>query len=87
MHDFLLSARVGTLLMLLGYPWDFFAIHLNVWRYTIDPGLRLFDVPINDLVFMWLCSHLASSVLVAIDRRETFSRRHSESKYASEKHA
>jgi hypothetical protein len=87
MSDFLLSARVGILLMLLGYPWDFFAIQLNIWRYVVDPGARLFAVPLNDLAFMWLCSHLASSVLVAVDRSETLGGRHSKSKYASDEHA
>lgn len=87
MNSFLLSARVGLLLMLLGYPWDFFAIHSNVWRYVVDPGPRLFDVPINDLAFMWLCSHLCSSVLVAVDRWETLGRRHAKGEYASQKHA
>ncbi len=82
LHDLLVSARIATLLMLLGYPWDFFAIQLKVWRYPINPGARLHDVPINDLLFMWLCSHLASSVLIAIDRRESGCQGHSEGKRA-----
>jgi hypothetical protein len=86
MSDFFLSARVGVLLMLLGYPWDFFAIQLNIWRYVVDPGARLFAVPLNDLAFMWLCSHLASSVLVAVSRSETLSGGHSKSKYASDEY-
>ena len=85
--DLLVSARVASLLALLGYPWDFFAIQLKVWRYPINPGPRIHDVPINDLVFMWLCSHLASSVLIAIDRRESRCQGHSERKHARQEHA
>ena len=62
------AARVALLLTLMGYPWDFFAIRLGVWSYPQDPGPRLFDVPVNDLVFMWLCTYLTCSVLIAARR-------------------
>jgi len=61
-----IAARVASLMVLIVYPWDFFAIHLNVWRYPTDPSPTLYDVPINDLVFSWLCSHLSATVLLAV---------------------
>lgn len=69
-----ISARVACLMALTVYPWDFFAIHLNAWSYPNDPGLRLYDVPINDLVFTWLCTYLAASVLLAANRWQARSR-------------
>lgn len=56
-------ARIGLLLVACGYPWDFFAIRLGVWRYPHDPGWLIYGVPLNDLVFMWLCTFLATSYL------------------------
>src|SRR4029077_799967 len=74
-----LSARIGALLTLVGYPWDFFAIQLGVWAYPSDPGWRLHSVPLNDVVFMWLCTHLACCVLLAsTDRRQPPDDRHPE---------
>lgn len=68
--DLRLSARVAVLLTLIAYPWDFFAINMQVWRHPVDPGPTLYGVPINDLIFIWICTHLTSTVLIAIDRRE-----------------
>ena len=82
-----MSARIAFLLTLLAYPWDFFAIHLRVWRYPVHPGLRIYDVPLNDLVFMWLCTYLACSLLVAIARWETRRKRHSECEDTGEESA
>ncbi len=75
--DLLVAARISLLLALLAYPWDFFAIHLHAWRYVRDPGLLLYGVPLNDLAFIWICSMLTSSVLLAIVRRKSPSGRHS----------
>lgn len=86
-RDIQRSARIAVLMTLIAYPWDFFAIQLNVWRYPADPGPTVYGVPVNDLVFMWLCTLLTSSVLIAIDRRENRSGRHSESKHAGKEHA
>lgn len=83
-RNFMLSARIAFLITLIGYPWDFFAIRAGIWRYPYDPGLRLFDVPLNDLIFIWLGSHLTCSVLIAINRRKTSSQRHSQGKYTDE---
>lgn len=85
-RDIQKSARIAVLMTLIAYPWDFFAIHHNVWRYPTDPGLTIYGVPANDLVFMWLCTLLTSSVLIAIDRWENRSKRHSKSKHADEQH-
>lgn len=64
----LLSARIALLLTVIYYPWDFFAIRLGVWTYPLDPGLRIYEVPLNDLIFIWLCSFLTCCVLTAVDR-------------------
>ena len=66
--NLLLSARIALLLTVIYYPWDFFAIRLGVWRYPNHPGLRIYEVPLNDLIFIWLCSFLACNVLIAVDR-------------------
>ena len=59
----LVSARVASLLTLLYYPWDFFAIRLGVWTYPLNPGVRIYEVPLNDLIFIWLCSFLTCCAL------------------------
>ena len=69
-HDLRISARISFLMAVIAYPWDFFAIHLHVWDYPNDPGPRLYDVPLNDLAFIWICTQLASSVLLAIVQRQ-----------------
>jgi uncharacterized membrane protein YoaT (DUF817 family) len=66
-----LAARVALLITLLLYPWDFFAVRLGVWVYPKDPGLTIYGVPFNDSVFIWLCSFLASVVLLEVDRRSS----------------
>jgi lycopene cyclase domain-containing protein len=65
----LLSARVALLITVLLYPWDFFAVQLGVWTYPRDPGARIYGVPLNDSLFIWLCSFLTSVVLIRSDRR------------------
>lgn len=76
----MLSARIALLLTIIDYPWDFFAIRLGVWRYPNQPGLMIHEVPLNDLIFIWLCSFLACSVLISVDRRRarSQSQRHPE---------
>jgi lycopene cyclase domain-containing protein len=76
----LLSARVALLVTLIGYPWDFFAIQLGVWRYPNDAGLRIYDVPLNDLIFIWLCTYLTCSFLIAARRWQAGSQGHPERK-------
>lgn len=75
----LLSARVALLITVILYPWDFFAIRLGAWSYPAYPGWRLYGVPLNDLLFIWLCSYLTCVVLIRFDWRGSQSERHSES--------
>lgn len=77
------AVRVSVLMTLIGYPWDYFAIQLGVWDHPHDPGFRLHGVPLNDLVFMWLCSFLTCSVLLAARGRHHAGERHSERKDAN----
>jgi lycopene cyclase domain-containing protein len=81
----LLSARIALLLTVIYYPWDFFAIRLGVWTYPKDPGLRIYQVPLNDLIFIWLCSFLTCCVLIAVARwrRSSQGEGYSERKEAS----
>jgi len=79
-----LASRIACLLTLLAYPWDFFAIRIRIWRYPADPGLRIYDVPLNDLIFMWLCTFLACSLIVALSRWESSRQRDSKGESASE---
>lgn len=57
------TLNVSLIIILIGYPWDYFAIKIGAWSYPNDPGLRLFSVPINDLWFMFLCSILTTAFL------------------------
>jgi len=75
----LLAARVALLITVILYPWDFFAIRLGAWSYPAYPGRRLYGVPLNDLVFIWLCSYLACVLLLRFDRRRSQRERHAES--------
>lgn len=58
MKQLLQRFRIGLILVLIGYPWDYYAISLGVWVYPNDPGPRIYGVPAND---MWL---LFSSTLI-----------------------
>ena len=51
-----ISIKVSLAVVFISYPWDYFAIKLGAWSYPIDPGLRFFEVPLNDLWFIILCS-------------------------------
>lgn len=82
--DLLLAARVALLVTLISYPWDFFAIRLGVWRYPNHPGPTIYDVPINDLVFIWLCTYFTSVVLRYLDGRQASRERHSKRENAGE---
>jgi len=67
-RNLLSAARIALLLTVLYYPWDFFAIRLGVWKYPKHPGLKIHEVPLNDLIFIWLCSYLTCVILIAADR-------------------
>jgi len=79
-RNLMLSARVAFLVTLISYPWDFFAIHLGIWRYPHDPGLRIYGVPVNDLVFIYFCSLLTCSLLTAFNGWKPNGQRHSQCK-------
>jgi lycopene cyclase domain-containing protein len=70
-RDIRIASRVAFLMVALAYPWDFFAVKLNVWNYPSNPGAMLYGVPVNDSVFIWLCTFLTSSVLLFIRNRQT----------------
>lgn len=77
--DNILAARVATMVTLLSYPWDFFAIFTGAWDYPNDPGPRIYGVPANDMIFIWLCSFFTGYILTAVDQRKKGGKRHSES--------
>lgn len=79
-RQLLFAARIALLVTLLAYPWDYFAIHLGAWSYPVDPGSVVNRVPINDLIFMILCTLLTSCALLAARRWEDHGDRHSERK-------
>lgn len=54
--------QTATYVTVLAFPWDHFAITLGAWTYS-NPGLRLFDVPINDLIFIFVGSLFSAAVL------------------------
>ena len=58
--EFIKFNKVSTILVLIGFPWDYFAIHLGVWEYPQNPGIRFYHVPINDLIFIYVSSMIAS---------------------------
>jgi lycopene cyclase domain-containing protein len=91
LHDrrrkLLLSARIALLLTVLYFPWDFFAIRLGVWTYPNHPGFRVHDVPLNDLIFIWLCSYLTCAVLIAVARWRRRGHGHSQGEKADSKNA
>ena len=80
---FRVTTRSATLITLMAYPWDFFAVQQGVWRYPEDPGLTLYDVPLNDSALIWVCTYFSCSVFYAIARRGQHSgERHPEDKNA-----
>jgi len=81
MHWFSKSARAALLLTVFAYPWDFFAISVGVWSYPQDPGFMVFGVPLNDLVFMWLCTFLSVNLL---NWASPFGKRNSPREHASQ---
>jgi len=82
----LLCARVGLLITLIGYPWDFFAIRMGVWRYPRSE-YTIHGVPVNDLFFMWICTQLTCSALIVARRWQAAGERDSKRKDASEQDA
>lgn len=58
------AIRTAAFVTLLAYPWDYFAGSLGAWTYE-NPGVRLFNVPLNDLVFIFFATVLTTAVLVS----------------------
>ena len=79
-------ARICLLMTLIGYPWDFFAIRMGAWRYP-QPGYTIHAVPLNDLFFMWTCTQLTCSTLIAARRWQSSSERYAKRKNASDENA
>ncbi len=84
--DLLLAIRIAFMVTLISYPWDFFAIHMGAWQYPVHPGFTIHDVPANDLIFIWLCSVLTTSFLIAVRRGKSLRQRYSEGKNAAEEY-
>ena len=61
-EQLMVVVRTALGVTMLCFPWEFFAINLSVWSYN-DPGYCLFNVPINDLVFIFYCSFFSTSIL------------------------
>lgn len=76
-------ARIGLLMTLIGYPWDFFAIKMGAWRY-LQPGYTIHAVPVNDLLFMWICTQLTCGALIAARRWQSSSEGYAKRKNASQ---
>jgi lycopene cyclase domain-containing protein len=75
------SVRVSMLITILAFPWDHLAISYHAWDYG-SPGLRLFDVPLNDSAFIFCCSLFTTTILLSLgiarqgtDRTSTSDRR------------
>lgn len=58
-NSHIISLKIATIFILLGFPWDYFAIKNNAWHYPKDPGITLYGVPFNDLWFVFVASYLS----------------------------
>ncbi len=47
----------------LSYPWDFFALTVGTWAHPPDAGIRIFSVPVNDLVLLFLATIYSAGLL------------------------
>ena len=68
----------AVIMVLIGYPWDFFAIRLGAWKYGVDSGPTLYGVPLNDSLPIWLCSYFTCVLLLRLQRRDSL--RHCQAK-------
>ena len=66
--EILIAARTTTFIVLIAVPWDAWAIRASVWAYK-DPGLWFAGIPLNDIVFIALCTLLTSSFLIYLRKR------------------
>ena len=57
-----LVASLSASAVVLGLPWDYMALGLGAWAHG-DPGPRIFTVPVNDLVLIFLMTFTTSSLV------------------------
>jgi hypothetical protein len=84
LRKFKVAHRIAAKLALFAYSWDFFAIQLGAWRYPKDPGPKLYGVPLNDLVLIWICSQFSVALFIVIIERQRLRDGQPERKDASE---
>jgi len=63
LRDALIMTRIAIIITSLATPWDFFAINYGVWIYPNDPGPLIFQVPVNDLIFIFFTTLLGCTIL------------------------
>jgi len=59
-----LLLKVSLLMSFLSFPWNYFAVSEKVWIHPVDPGLRIYGVPLNDIILVFSCTFLASNLLL-----------------------
>ena len=65
------ALRTAAVMTLMAFPWDFVAISLNAWTYS-EAGLRIYVVPQNDLVFIFVCTFFSASLMTSKQLRHGF---------------
>lgn len=55
--------QAAVFFAIISYPWDFFALTLGAWAHARDPGFRLFSVPLNDIVLLFLATFYSAALL------------------------
>jgi|ERR1043165_453514 lycopene cyclase domain-containing protein len=61
--------RTATVVTLLSYPWDFFAIHWHAWAYGEEVP-KILGVPVFDLIFIFVCTVLTASLFSRGERAD-----------------
>jgi lycopene cyclase domain-containing protein len=56
------AVKTSAFVALLAFPWDYLAVTQGVWRYG-DAGPRVFQVPLNDSLFIFCCSLITTVTL------------------------
>ena len=57
--SFGIAIKIAIIFVLIGYPWDYFAIRNHAWHYSKYPGVSLYGVPLNDLWFVFVASYIS----------------------------
>ena len=60
------NAKLALFLVLISFPWDYFAIKLQLWIHPEYPGYKIFEVPINEMIFVFLCTFITFSIFSAV---------------------